>query len=308
MTVTGLLGFGLHVPSLAEATDYYGAFGMETCERESAVAMRCAGRDQDQITLIEGPQKRLGYVSFSHQEDALADVRRKLAERGIDECDPPPAAPGDGFWFRDPDGVLVNLRADQLAPARQEPPTTSNVAGRYERIDRPHWRAVWKQREDRGVRPRRMGHTILFSPDIVAAEQFYRDVLGFGFSDRTPGLVTLLNTGPGDHHVFGFVQSTHTGLHHGSFEVANIDEISLGAMQMADRGFSTAWGLGRHTIGSNLFYYIRDPWGSWTEYYSDMDQITNDWIGGDWDVPPGVWCPAPPAEFLTNLEPDLAKL
>jgi|SRR5450631_1169368 hypothetical protein len=33
------------------------------------------------------------------------------------------------------------------------------------------------------------------------------------------------------------------------------------------------WGVGRHTIGSNFFHYIQDPWGSWFEYYSDMDFI-----------------------------------
>lgn len=153
-----------------------------------------------------------------------------------------------------------------------------------------------------------MGHTILFTPDIEASERFYREVLGFKLSDRNPGVVTFLNSGPGDHHVFGFVQSTHSGLHHSSFEVADMDEIATGAQKMAERGYTTGWGLGRHSMGSNLFHYIRDPWGSWTEYFSDIDQISADWVGREWDVPPAVWCPIMPSDFAANLEPNPARL
>ena len=33
------------------------------------------------------------------------------------------------------------------------------------------------------------------------------------------------------------------------------------------------WGLGRHFLGSNLFWYFRDPAGNFAEYYADLDQI-----------------------------------
>lgn len=54
--------------------------------------------------------------------------------------------------------------------------------------------------------------------------------------------------------------------------------------------------------GSNLFHYIRDPWGSWIEYSADMDRITEAWQANEWDIPPAVWCPMPPDTFLTDLE------
>ncbi len=303
MSVNGLLGIGMTVPSLTEAADYYTAFGLQTADHGSALAMRCAGRDQDDITLVEGAAKQIAYVSFGCRAEDLPDLRRRLAERDIDECAPMSGVPGDGFWFRDLFGLLVNIRTELPAAARREPPTELNVAGRYERIDEARWEQVWERRAD-DVRPRRMGHSILFTPDIEASEEFYRQVLGFRLSDRNPGIVTFLHCGPGDHHVFGFAQSTHTGLHHTSFEVADMDEIALGAQRMADRGHATGWGMGRHTMGSNLFHYIRDPWGSWTEYFSDIDQITDDWVGRQWDVPPTVWCSArPPGDFAANLEP-----
>lgn len=304
MTVTGLLGFALTVPSLSQASDYYTAFGLQAHEHEAALAMRCAGRDQDQITLVEGDQKKIAYMAFSYEANGLDALKQRLARQGIDECDPLPGVPGDGFWFRDPDGVLVNLQTEQPAQPRTSTATQLNVANDYARIDDARWEQLWPRPET--VQPRRMGHTILFTPDMVASERFYVEVLGFGFSDRNPGAVTFLNTGPGDHHVFGFVQSTHSGLHHASFEVSDLDEIALGAQQMVDRGYSTGWGMGRHTIGSNLFHYIQDPWGSWTEYFSDIDQIGADWQGQDWEVPPAIWCPTMPEHFAANLEPNSA--
>jgi len=36
------------------------------------------------------------------------------------------------------------------------------------------------------------------------------------------------------------------------------------------------WGLGRHHVGSNFFWYLRDPAGNFCEYYSDLDCIVDD--------------------------------
>ena len=56
------------------------------------------------------------------------------------------------------------------------------------------------------------------------------------------------------------------------------------AMLKADPDRHT-WGLGRHFIGSNFFWYLKDPAGNFSEYYSDMDCIVDDalWKPGVWD-------------------------
>lgn len=36
------------------------------------------------------------------------------------------------------------------------------------------------------------------------------------------------------------------------------------------------WGLGRHFAGANFFWYLKDPAGNFSEYYSDMDPIPED--------------------------------
>ena len=52
-----------------------------------------------------------------------------------------------------------------------------------------------------------------------------------------------------------------------------------------------------------FFHYTADPWGSWIEWFSDIDQIREGWSPKDWDVPPHLWGPPPPPEFLDNKEP-----
>jgi hypothetical protein len=47
----------------------------------------------------------------------------------------------------------------------------------------------------------------------------------------------------------------------------------MGALRMRESGWEPGWGLGRHVIGSNYFYYIRDPWGSFAEYFFDLERF-----------------------------------
>ena len=53
------------------------------------------------------------------------------------------------------------------------------------------------------------------------------------------------------------------------------DEVGVGGCRMIEKGHVQGWGFGRHAIGSNFFHYVRDPWGSYVEYYSDIDYIAD---------------------------------
>ena len=76
--------------------------------------------------------------------------------------------------------------------------------------------------------------------------------------------------------------------------------------QMRAAGYELGWGVGRHVIGSNYFYYARDPWGSYAEFSYDIDFIdaATDWPAADY--PPedslNLWGPALPDSFITNHE------
>ena len=68
-----------------------------------------------------------------------------------------------------------------------------------------------------------------------------------------------------DHHVMMFGRHQTFGLNHVSFEVQDIDDLAIGhdllKQKYPDRH---VWGLGRHTLGSQIFDYWKDPWGACT--------------------------------------------
>jgi catechol 2,3-dioxygenase len=75
---------------------------------------------------------------------------------------------------------------------------------------------------------------------------------------------------------------------------------------MLESGRPPGWGLGRHVIGSNFFYYTRDPWGSWAEYFHDLDHIpeTCAWQPRDFPEADALyrWGPPVPEDFGRNRE------
>ena len=296
--ISGLHHYALEVPDLEVAEAFLQDFGLETQDKDGALIAQCPGRAQEQVRLVEAPAKRLHHVSFTVRPGSADPVREALEAAGVPLGEPPPGGPDDGLWLRDPDGNAVQLLDESPAPPRPVAEVLFNVGARANRIGV----AQWPHAKD-DVMPRRLGHTLLFTPQLQQMTDFYTDTLGLRVSDRIHGLVTFLNAGSGDHHIFGFIASSHPGFHHASFEVPSLDAIGVGADRMVGKGHPDGWGLGRHTIGSNFFYYSPDPWGSWIEWFSDIDQIDDRWVAQEWDVPPHLWGAPPPPAFLANLEP-----
>jgi hypothetical protein len=106
--------------------------------------------------------------------------------------------------------------------------------------------------------------------------------------------------------VIAVIKGDKPGIHHTSFEVNNIDEMGIAGQRMMDKGYRNGWGIGRHALGSNFFWYIRDPHNGLAEYFSDIDYISDDrkWRARDWpmEVSFFLWGPPPPAEFGRNFE------
>ena len=297
--ISGLHHYALEVPDLEVADGFLTDFGLETADKDGALVAQCAGRSQEQVRMMEGPVKRLHHISFTLTPGSLDDVLPSLEQAGIPLIEPPAGSDGTGTWLRDPDGTTVQLLVTEQAPARPVAEVLINSGSSVQRLGAAAWRDVTAD-----VTPRRLGHSLLFTGQPGVMTDFYTRVLGLHVSDTIHhDFVTFLNAGPGDHHIFGFISSTHPGFHHASFEVPSIDAIAIGADRMRSRGRDAGWGLGRHTIGSNFFHYNPDPWGSWIEWFSDIDQIDDCWVAGDWDVPPHLWGSPPPPTFLANSEP-----
>lgn len=297
--------YALAVPDPAVGKDFYTDFGLEAREGADSIVMRCASRDQDQVMLVEGRKKHLHHICLGTREEEIDGTKKGLEARGVELVDPPREAGGDGLWFRDPDGLLVNLRAAADVPVKSDPDVLVNAPGHAKRLN-----ARGCPEAELKAKPRRLGHILLFTPDVPAKVDFYTRGLGMKLSDTIAGdQVAFLRCGNGgDHHVIALLHSEKPGFHHGSFELGTIDEIEMGAAKMVDKGHAHCWGFGRHIIGSNFFHYVRDPWGSLAEYFTDIDIIAEDadWEPEDWEMEGSFyrWSTdgPPPEDFGWNSE------
>jgi catechol 2,3-dioxygenase-like lactoylglutathione lyase family enzyme len=303
--IRNLQHFALSVPDLEAGRRFYETFGLEAAARGNRLALRCAGRNQDQILLTEGAKRRTHYLSFGTTASGLGRAKTKLEASGTRLLDPPGEDAPSGIWFHDPDATLVNLQIAEAAPPSPVPGERMNSPGDFRRLGA-------RGTPERGTRarPRRLGHVLLFTPDVMRAVAFYTQLLGMRLSDTVGGdlLAFLRTVGDSDHHVLAFARSERSGFHHASFEVGSLDEMVLGADRVVEAGYRSAWGLGRHVIGSNFFHYLRDPWNGMAEYFWDIDFVPDGalWDTKDWGPEDGffLWSTSgpPPADFVRNYE------
>lgn len=292
--------FNLAVPDMTVAENFYKSFGLDVRQEGNSLGLYTHGHSHRWGAVWEGPKKAMQHLSFGLYEDDASAFRKRLEDERIELLSPPKGFESNGLWFRDHDGNLVEVRVTgKTSPAdKSVVDNASTPAG---------VRTMPGRSAAPPVKPRRLAHVLLFTRDVEKAVQFYSRIVGLRLSDRSADIIAFMHGIHGsDHHMVAFAKSDAPGLHHCSWDVASINDIGLGAMQMADKGFSAGWGMGRHVLGSNYFHYVRDPWGSYCEYSSDIDFIRAD---QDWDTGdhPGhdsifIWGPTPPQDFVRNYE------
>ena len=296
--------FAISVPELDAARRFFTAFGLDVRERAGGLALYTHGGEHCWATVHEsGRPKRLEYLSFGAFPDDIEALVERARGLGVALEDPHPLSDGRGIWMRDPDGIAVQMvAAGKVTPATptaiEPPPAVVNAVGAE----------IAPTRSKGGpVRPQRLSHLLLFCTDVPRSLRFYMDVLGLRLSDRSQDLIAFSHGAhSSDHHLLAWVKSEAPGLHHSSWIVRNVDEIGLGMEQTLAAGFTEGWGVGRHVVGSNYFYYARDPWGSFAEFACGIDFIdaATDWPAADY--PPEdsfyLWGPAVPEHFTINHE------
>lgn len=292
--------FNMVVPDLTVAETFYKSFGLDVREEGNTLGLYTDGSDHRWASVGEGDKKRLRFLSFGVFEEDFEPMKRRIEGYGVRLMDAPAGFDSNGVWFYDHNGVLIEVKVAE----KSSPDEKSDFLMRSQ----PAGTAASPPRSKAGrVRPRRLAHVLIFTADVPKAIEFYSHVLGLRLSDRSgDGICFMHGIHGSDHHLVAFAKSAGPGLHHCSWDVGSIDEIGRGAMHMADKGFSKGWGLGRHVLGSNYFHYVRDPWGSYSEYSADIDYIpvSHDWEAGDF--PPEdsmyLWGPEVPKDFIRNME------
>jgi len=287
------------VNNLAETEKYYEDFGL-TPEGEGWFSTTDGGK---QLRLVQAPTRRLLALSIgADNPDDVAAVESRLrrldlatdgSENGVSAIEP-----------------ITGVQVDVTVTARVVQPvveaTPYNGPGR---IDRGTGRAPGLQK-DGPVKPHKLGHVVMGSTDQAATQKFFSEGIGLKISDEVPGLAAFMRCST-DHHNVLVSDAPVNFIHHTSWQVDDIDEIGRGAMRMLeDHPERHIWGLGRHHIGSNFFWYLKDPAGNFSEYYSDMDCIVEDalWKPQVWGEAHGLfnWGPPPPPSFVQPE--DLAAL
>ncbi len=266
MTLHRLSSFTYAVPNVAEVISYYAEFGL-TDNGDGSLATVDGGT---QLHVEQGPYRRISGIELGADDsDDLGRIASALASLGVD-CH----VGTERLVTVEP---IMKLRVEVVVQPRPVQPTIEraglNGPGRVERVNA---RAAGILRNG-PVKPRRLGHVALVSGESESSMKFFVDGLGFKISDYAGDKSSAFMRCSADHHNVAIFGGPVSFPHHSSWQVDDVDDIGRGAEDLltanADR---KGWGFGRHYAGSNFFWYLKDPAGTFSEYYADMDQITDD--------------------------------
>lgn len=246
--------------------------------------------------------RRLLAVDIGADDEAtIAAATRRLTDAGLDVT-----GNSDTVSVVDPASqVTFTLRvAAPVVVTDPVNPPDENAPGH---VVRRNLRAPGVSGQARA--PRRLGHLVIGSPDQTGTRDLLVDGLGLKASDQFEGIISFLRCST-DHHNVAVVASPVPMLQHYSWECDDVDHVGHTATALLrtdpDRH---AWGFGRHFVGSNYFWYLRDPAGSFIEFYSDMDVIDDEaaWAaagGGTFAFEHigNAWGPNMPAEFVEPVD------
>jgi catechol 2,3-dioxygenase-like lactoylglutathione lyase family enzyme len=305
MTVNRFLDATLAVPDPETLAGFWERRGLDR-------AGGCLGTPDRprQLALVEGAYRHLSELHLGCESEAdLVAIAARLEALGIavDRSDTTLACDDPVFDHR----VVVEVVT--APPLHSGPERPVNRPGRPARLtaradvigESPH------------RPPRRLGHVVLGTPHVEEACAFYLDGLGFRVSDRMLGGVLTFARVEADHHNLLIQPAPVSYLNHYALEMDDLDAIgAAGTAMLAERSAADVVGIGRHLLGSNLFWYLFDPAGNMFELFADMDQITDDdsWDRDhrrdDWtpdEAGLSIWGPAEPPEVFFN-PPDLAEI
>lgn len=292
---------GMPAAVIDAARGFYRDLGLtETAPRHFATS-----DGGEQLALIEAARRGLAALTVGVDDaDDLGRVAASLAKLGAEAV-----REGTTLRTRDPvTGIRVTLAIEPRLVQRAEAPLATNGPGRAARRNDRSPAVYLKE----APRPRRLSHAVTTSVDPAATRRFFSEGLGFQVSDEIPAFGACFMRCSTDHHNLLIQQGPFATLHHVAWEMDDVDAVGRAAAQMLAADPSRhVWGLGRHAIGSNYFWYLRDPAGNFHEYSSDLDVIdeAEAWRVATTTQAPAalaIWGPPVPREFL--LPDDIAAL
>ena len=270
----------LRAPDLDVMEEFLTDFGLVRSER-TPTALYMRGSDvPHHLHVTELGEPRLLSIAYeAGSEDDLKRVSSVPGASAIEEIDEPGG--GKRVSLTEPNGYRIEIvhGIETVAPI---PVREQELNSGFH----PLRRAGEVMRPRKGpARIKRIGHAVLGTPKIRDTLAWFRDTLGFicsddvyaGNQDNLIGSFNRCDRGEEyvDHHsLFVLAYPPHAGLNHISFEVYDVDDVFMGHEYLRGKGkYEHMWGIGRHTLGSQIYDYWSDPWGRVHEHWADSDRI-----------------------------------
>jgi len=292
MAILGVESAVYGVDSLDACTRFYVDFGLRLVKQDSMESVFELPSGSKVRLLLHG-DPRLPKETFPGNGvketiwgvDTEENLRRLVAGLSVDR-EVRMDADGTAHCFA-PDGQAFGLRVWNKHPVLSAPDPV-NAPGNIKRLNQLR---KWRHR----ALPKTINHVVFFSADYVESYEFYRDRLGFRYSDHSKGVGIFARAdGTNEHHSIFWVNAdlpVGTGAFHFmhiAFGVEDIDELMLGANLMEEKGWkntshNTSGGISRHRISSAIYYYCDNPAGGEAEYHADTDYLDDNWVPRAWD-------------------------
>ncbi|WP_066308996.1 VOC family protein [Bacillus sp. FJAT-29814] len=234
-----------------EMVDYYtNTMGYRITEEKDGVTYLTNGFDHHNVVITPADEKAIR--RYGYQLDGkltLEEVQAHLQSQGIASSLKIDAKPGVAklLELQDPAGNVLELFTEMEQTA-----VGFGTAG---------------------IVPIKLGHIAFLAKNFTETIEFYRDALGFYFTDQIGEEFANFLTCNTDHHVINVVASDETRLHHIAYQLKDASHQYASSDVLAKNGRSVIWGPSRHTAGHNIATYHYDPDGNVVELYIDMDVL-----------------------------------
>lgn len=269
----GIAYVRLSAPDLDKMEQFLVDFGMERAARTAdRLYMRGCGADHHIHITHQGPA---GFIGFAYLAGSEADLEKLSREVPGASAVEPIDEPGGGKRVRltEPNGFQVEV-VHGIEGRAGEPLVVSRVRHAGES----------SARHGPG-RVRRLAHGVLATPMLHETIKWFRDTLGFivtdelfvGAEDNIIGSFNRVDAGDDfvDHHVIFILRNNAgAGMHHVSFEVADVNDVFIGHSHLRQKGYEHIRGIGRHALGSQIFDYWVSPYDQMHEHWSSNERFT----------------------------------
>lgn len=253
LSITHLRHIALYTPDPeALAKFYQDIWGLHTVAAENgSFYLRGVNAEPFILALLPGTKRGIARIAFGLPDKAAVDkAAEDLVTQGakIYRQPAPLETLGGGYGLQlvDPDGRCIELSAEVAS------------------ADAAEWSAV--------VRPNKISHIVLNTPDFEGITKFFTDTLGFRVTDWSANQMVFLRCND-EHHCISFNRAGYASLNHVAYELPDIDKVMRGIGNLKRHGITALWGPGRHGPGNNVFCYFGDAAGFVCEYTAEVLKI-----------------------------------